>query len=92
MLGGRFGDARPPDRCFPAIADRSPAGSTADEVKNQARDELAGIIQPPVRRLQAEANVDDGERAAMGITVPDRVATTGEKGPRSETASATIGA
>ncbi len=28
-----------------------------------------------MRRLQAGPNVDDGERAAMGITVPDRVPT-----------------
>ncbi|MCH7870693.1 MAG: hypothetical protein IID33_03235 [Planctomycetes bacterium] len=47
----------------------------AREAKDNARDAFEANIRPLVRRLQASPNVDDGERAAMGITVPDRVPT-----------------
>ena len=35
--------------------------------KDNARDGLEGVIRPLVRRLQASADVDDSEQAAMGI-------------------------
>jgi hypothetical protein len=134
---------------YPAHTAAQTAAQAARQAKDDARGGLEGAIRPLVRRLQASPDVDDGERAAMGITVPDKeglpigaevwvkvspvgdpppadpdeltflavdtrtpyttdfdgadagktahymlrwVSTTGEKGPWSETASATVGA
>ncbi len=59
--------------------DRDPRGDRirfpVGEAKDHARAALQADIRPLVRRLQASPNVDDGARAAMGITVPDRVPT-----------------
>ena len=60
---------------YPAHGAAQSAARAATEAKQRARVELKSMIRPLVRRLQAESQVDDGERAAMGITVPDRVAT-----------------
>ena len=60
---------------YPAHSAAQAAARAAREAKDNARDAFEANIRPLVRRLQAGPNVDDGERAAMGITVPDRVAT-----------------
>ncbi len=60
---------------YPAHGAAQSAARAATEAKQRARSQLKAMIRPLVRRLQAESQVDDGERAAMGITVPDRVAT-----------------
>ena len=60
---------------YPAHGAAQSAARAATEAKQRARNQLKAMIRPLVRRLQAEQQVDDGERASMGITVPDRVAT-----------------
>ena len=60
---------------YPAHTAAQAAGRAARQAKDQARDALKVDVRALVRRLQASPNVDDGERAAMGITVPDRVPT-----------------
>ncbi len=47
------------------------AAQAARQAKVAARGSLEGVIRPLVGVLQASADVDDGERAALGITVPD---------------------
>ena len=47
------------------------AAQAARQAKIAARDSYEGVIRPLVGVLQASADVDDGERAALGITVPD---------------------
>ena len=71
-VAGLNGSAASWSSDFPA---HGAAQSAAREAKDRARVELNGMIRPLVRRLHAESQVDDGERAARGITVPDRVAT-----------------
>ena len=44
----------------------------ARNAKDAARGGLEGAIRPLVKRLQAGSAVDDAERAALNITVPDR--------------------
>jgi hypothetical protein len=44
--------------------------SSAKAAKDDSRSGYEGAIRPLVRRLQASAAVDDGEKAALGITVP----------------------
>ncbi len=51
------------------------AAEAARQAKDAARDGLAGVIRPLVLRMQASPDVDDTERAALGITVPDRIPT-----------------
>lgn len=51
------------------------AAQAARNLKDSRRGEFEAAIRPLVRRLQASASVDDGERAALGITVPDPTAT-----------------
>ena len=47
------------------------AAQAARQAKVAARESFEGVIRPLVGVLQASADVDDGERAALGITVPD---------------------
>ncbi len=47
------------------------AAQAARQAKEAARSAFEGVIRPLVGRLQASADVDDTERAALGITVPD---------------------
>ncbi len=47
------------------------AAQAARQAKGAARDSFEGVIRPLVGVLQASADVDDTERAALGITVPD---------------------
>lgn len=48
------------------------AAQAARQAKDDARAGLEGVIRPLVRQLQASPDVDNAERAAMGITVPDK--------------------
>lgn len=59
---------------YPAHTAAQTAARSARQSKDDARGGLEGAIRPLVRRLQASPDVDDGERAAMGITVPDKEA------------------
>jgi len=43
--------------------------------KDDSRDSFESVVRALVRQLQASPNVDDTERAALGITVPDTVKT-----------------
>ncbi len=47
------------------------AAVSARVAKDARRSELDGLLRPLVRRLQASPQVDDSERASMGITVED---------------------
>lgn len=60
---------------FAANASAQAAAQSAREGKDAARDAYVGLIRPLVLRLQASPDVDDTERAALGITVPDRIPT-----------------
>ena len=51
------------------------AAQAARQAKGAARDSLVGVIRPLVGVLQASADVDDTERKALGITVPDTTPT-----------------
>ncbi len=51
------------------------AAQAARQAKEGARSAFEGVIRPLVGVLQASAEVDDGERAALGITVPDTTPT-----------------
>ena len=53
------------------------ASQSARQAKDDSRDALESLIRQLVRQLQASDKVDDAERAALGITVPDRVLTMG---------------
>jgi len=57
---------------YPAHTAAQTAAQGARQAKDHAREGLEGAIRPLVRRLQASPDVDDSERAAMGVTVPDR--------------------
>ncbi len=48
------------------------ATQSARQAKDAARSGLESTIRPLVARLQSSAAVDDAERQALGITVPDR--------------------
>jgi hypothetical protein len=52
------------------------AAQSARQAKNASRDTLESLIRQLVRQLQASGDVDDAERAALGITIPDTVRTT----------------
>lgn len=52
------------------------AAQAARQAKDDSRDTLESLIRQLVRQLQASGDVDDEERAALGITIPDRVRTT----------------
>lgn len=51
------------------------AAQSARQAKDASRATAEGLVRPLVRRLQAAAAVDDAERAALGITVPDATPT-----------------
>jgi hypothetical protein len=52
------------------------AASAAKEKKDTSRDAAEELIRSYVRRIQANPDVTDTQRAAMGITVPDRTRST----------------
>jgi len=52
------------------------AAQSARQAKDASRDTLESAIRQLVRQLQASGDVDDAERAALGITVPDTILTT----------------
>jgi len=52
------------------------SAQSARQAKDDSRDTLESLIRALVRRLQASPEVDDTERAGLGITVPDRIVTT----------------
>jgi len=52
------------------------AAQSARQAKDASRDQLESLIRQLVRQLQASGDVDNSERAALGITVPDTVRTT----------------
>ena len=56
---------------YPAHTAAQAAAQGARQAKDGARDGLEGAVRPLVRQLQASPEVDNAERAAMGITVPD---------------------
>ena len=66
------------DADFAANASAQAAAESARQAKDAARAAFEGVIRPLVARLQASPDVDDAERAALGITVPDRIATPSE--------------
>ena len=49
------------------------AAQSARQAKDDSRDILESAVRALVKQLQASPDVDDTERAALGITVPDRV-------------------
>lgn len=51
------------------------AAQSARQAKDDSRDTLESGIRQLVRRLQASSDVDDTERAALGITIPDTIRT-----------------
>jgi len=52
------------------------AAQSARQAKDDSRDILESAVRQLVRQLQASGNVDDAERAALGITIPDTIRTT----------------
>ncbi len=60
---------------YPAHTAAQTAAQGARQAKDGARSAFEDTIRPLVRRLQASPDVDDSERAAMGITGPDREGT-----------------
>lgn len=60
---------------FAANASAQTAAQAARQVKDAARTAFEGVVRPLVKRIQASPEVDDGERAALGITVPDTIPT-----------------
>ena len=53
---------------------------SARQAKDASRDSLESAVRQLVRQLQVSGDVDDAERAALGITIPDRVRTTAAGG------------
>jgi len=51
------------------------AAQSARQAKDASRDTLESAIRQLVRQLQASSDVDDAERAALGITIPDTTPT-----------------
>jgi len=56
------------------------AAQSSRRAKDASRDTLESAIRQLVRQLQASGDVDDAERAALGITIPDTVRTTAAGG------------
>lgn len=52
------------------------AAQSARQAKDASRDQIESLIRQLVRQLQASGDVDNSERAAIGITVPDTIRTT----------------
>lgn len=57
---------------YPAHVSAQASAQAAREAKEVSRNAYIGIIRRLAQRLQTSSSVDDTERAAMGITVPDR--------------------
>ena len=51
------------------------AAQSARQAKDDSRDTLESLVRQLVRQLQVSSDVDDTERAALGITVSDKVRT-----------------
>ena len=51
------------------------AAQSARQAKDDSRDALESLIRTLVSRLQVSSDIDDTERAAMGITVRDKIRT-----------------
>lgn len=51
------------------------AAQSARQAKDASRDTLESLIRQLVRQLQASGDVDDAERAALGITIRDTILT-----------------
>ena len=66
------------DTDLAANATAQAAAQSARQAKDAARAAFEAVIRPLVARLQASPDVDDAERAGLGITVPDRIATPSE--------------
>lgn len=56
------------------------SAQSARQAKDASRDALESAIRQLVRQLQASGDVDDAERAALGITIPDTIRTTAAGG------------
>ncbi len=56
------------------------SAQSARQAKDASRETLESAIRQLVRQLQASGDVDDAERAALGITIPDRIRTTAAGG------------
>ncbi len=56
---------------YPAHVTAQSTAQSARVTKDAARAGYVSLIRASVGRLQASADVDDAERAALGITVPD---------------------
>jgi hypothetical protein len=56
---------------YPAHVTAAAAATSARTAKDGARAAYVALLRSLVRRLQASPQVDDAERAALGITVPD---------------------
>ncbi len=56
------------------------SAQSARQAKDDARDVFESAIRQLVRQLQASTDVDDSERAALGITVPDTIPTISSGG------------
>ena len=56
------------------------SAQSARQAKDASRDSLESAIRQLVRQLQASGDVDDAERAALGITIPDTIRTTAAGG------------
>ena len=73
---------------YPAHTAAQAAALAATQAKKAARVAFEAALRPLVRQLQASSAVDDGERAALGITVPDTVPTP--SGPPTSRPLATV--
>ncbi|MCL4283921.1 MAG: hypothetical protein KJZ62_02355 [Fimbriimonadaceae bacterium] len=60
---------------YPAHVAAQAAAQTARQAKDASRAAYEVIVRRLTGRLQSSASVDDSERAALGITVPDRIPT-----------------
>jgi len=60
---------------YPAHTGAQAAAQSARQAKDATRGKLEEVIRPLVQRLQASPDVDDTERAALGITVRDHTPT-----------------
>lgn len=56
---------------YPSHIAAAAAAQAARAAKDDARTGVEAAVRPLVRRLQASPSVDNAERAALGITVPD---------------------
>lgn len=63
------------DAKMPANVTAQQAAQSARQAKDDSRDQLESLIRRLVQKLQASSSVDDAERAALGITVPDTIKT-----------------